>query len=222
MATSKKPRHPRTTDELRAASRHLAYEFDAWSAATWGVAQIAQQAAPTDFSAVLDRARLSMVGTALFQSFAIHARSLMHFGYPGAPVYPTDILAEDFVPNWGSVRPPMAPAFVELKKRVATIFAHLAYERVPLVAEQLTWRGPRSWKRSPRCSRLSFSTPVKRASIRNGSPNAATRSTGLQEFPRSAACLSSSPAGHCRSERPSPLPPRGRPRGSGPGARTAT
>ena len=123
----------RTNDELREASRHLSYEFHTFTVALRGVVVMQNP------SSIETLTLLTQAGTALFESLAIHARSLVHFAYPESPVYPNDILAEDYIPEWETVRPPMAPALSNVKGRVATEFAHLSYRRIPLTEGAMKW-----------------------------------------------------------------------------------
>ena len=127
-------RPTRANEELVEASRHLNYEFHTFTVALRGVIVMQQP------SSIETLTLLTQAGAALFESFAIHARSLMHFAYPAYPIYPNDILAEDYIPEWETVRPPMAPALSNVKGRVAAEFAHLSYRRIPLTEAAMKWQ----------------------------------------------------------------------------------
>ncbi len=95
------PRPQRSIDELRAGKAHLAHEFHAFSAAIAGIVSAHKQ--PPDLTSIT---LYAVGGKALFDSMAIHARSLIHFAYPEGQVHTDDILAEDYVPDWKGKRPP--------------------------------------------------------------------------------------------------------------------
>jgi len=54
-------------------------------------------------------------------------------------ISPDDVLAADYISDWERIRPPVVPAFANLKSRVGTEVAHLSYRRVPLTKEALRW-----------------------------------------------------------------------------------
>lgn len=102
-----KPRKTRTDEELRAASLHLAYEWDALTAALGGILKV-NDATASDLNTLTERLHLLTVWSAIYESFALHARSLMHFAYPDSPIFPEDVLALDYISEWETVRPPIA------------------------------------------------------------------------------------------------------------------
>jgi hypothetical protein len=124
----------RSTDELRAAAKHLAYEWQALTAAIVGI--LRSRRTPPDLASVT---LLTSAGTALIESAAIHTRSLLHFAYPTGAIHLDDVLAEDFVAAWPTIRPPWPAALDAIRGRVGTEFAHLSYRRIPLTEEAMQW-----------------------------------------------------------------------------------
>lgn len=130
----RKPRPKRSLEDLREAKAHVNFELSGFMSAIIGIANSMKQ--PPDFMTV----PLSTVRQALIDSMTIHARSLIHFAYPDGQVHTDDVLAEDFIPDWSSKRPPWPDALVDVRSRVATEVAHLSYRRIGLTEEEvLKW-----------------------------------------------------------------------------------
>ncbi|MBW1996727.1 MAG: hypothetical protein JRJ29_02045 [Deltaproteobacteria bacterium] len=121
-------RKKRTDDELRAASDHLWYEI-------WMLNSCTQLLA----SGINDR----VIKNALIESFAIHARQLLHFLYPDRyKVKEDDLVAYDFFPTedeWKNNRIDIwknLPS--DLTKRVGKEIAHITYFRQSVTDK--TWQ----------------------------------------------------------------------------------
>jgi hypothetical protein len=99
---------------------------------------------------LLDRAsaptspREQVVFNALVQSFAIHLRNLIMFLYPDR-VYPTDVLATDFVADLGAWQrnlPAISGTLKDAKTRAHKEVAHLSTERIAGTPPDKAWDGP--------------------------------------------------------------------------------
>jgi hypothetical protein len=117
----------RSLEELRAAKAHIVFESQCFMGALGGLLEANKQ--PPDIGMTLAVLRFRQ---ALVDSMVIHARALIHFAYPEAPIFPDDILAQDFIPDWDNKRPAWPVALDSWRRRVGTEVAHLSYKRLPL------------------------------------------------------------------------------------------
>src|SRR5688572_13729148 len=76
---------------------------------------------------------------ALLESFTIHIRALLAFLYDDQP-HRNDVIADDFVSDWSSQRPPMPKALEKAHRRVGKEIAHLTYDRLSLTQEAKRWQ----------------------------------------------------------------------------------
>jgi hypothetical protein len=118
-------RQKRLAEELIAASRHLDYELR----------MLEETALKLSTRGCGDH----VTTNAILESFAMHARSIIWFLYPQKQRYPTDVLAEDYVPTWPQIRPRMPKTLVPLAARVNKSVAHLSYDRNDIVDEAKSW-----------------------------------------------------------------------------------
>lgn len=133
--TAPRPLRPRRSDEeLRAASKHLVFEFGM-------LQQTCESARVEDV-----RARKN----AFLESFAIHARNLLDFFYsPDGPrkyPQPDDVIAEDFfdvASDWHNERPTKSDILASLHRRVNKEVAHLTYERLKNMTVGPSWPNSR-------------------------------------------------------------------------------
>jgi hypothetical protein len=119
------PRSQRSDDDLMRASEHLYYEIAMLVGTSNGLA-----------SGVAGE---SVLKNALLESFTLHARALLAFFYSDKP-RPDDVVAEDFIPDWPSMRPNEPTAFQALQIRVGKEIAHLTYERLSVTEAAKQWR----------------------------------------------------------------------------------
>jgi hypothetical protein len=111
--------------DLVAASEHLHYEMMMLIGTARGLA-----------SGVAGE---SVLNNALLESFTLHARALLAFLYADKP-RPDDVVAEDFVSDWVSKRPPETAPLARVHFRVGKEIAHLTYERLSVTEEARQWR----------------------------------------------------------------------------------
>ena len=109
--------------DLVAESEHLAYEI----AMLLGTAEELQTAPESDITK-----------NALLESFAIHARSLFAF-YFGGRRYCSDVIAQDYVDDWNTVRPGISPILNDVKSRTDKEIVHLTTERMPGIQLLKNW-----------------------------------------------------------------------------------
>ena len=64
----------------------------------------------------------------VLESFAVHARNLINYFYGGSGN--DDILANDFIPDWETIRPPITPVLSEAKSKANKQLSHLSYSRL--------------------------------------------------------------------------------------------
>ena len=125
MTKKKGNRKRRSAEELQRASDHLWYEV-------WMLNVCAKRL----IGGVHDQG----IKNAVIESFAIHARALIHFLDPKPRIYPKDVLAEDFFPtehDWNKNRLTMPSSLDLVRFRVGTEIAHLSYGRQAVVDK--TW-----------------------------------------------------------------------------------
>jgi hypothetical protein len=127
------PRAARSFDDLRAAKAHIVFESQCFMGALGGLLDANKQ--PPDIGVTLAVLRFRQ---ALVDSMVIHARALIHFAYPETPIFPDDILAKDFIPDWDSKRPVWPAALDSWRRRVGTEVAHLSYKRLPLSETEIS------------------------------------------------------------------------------------
>jgi hypothetical protein len=80
----------------------------------------------------------SILNNALLESFLLHARALLAFLYANTPRL-DDVVAEDFIPDWGSKRPTEPATLSQVHFRVGKELAHLTYQRLSVTAEAKMW-----------------------------------------------------------------------------------
>lgn len=120
-------RKTRTDDELRAALKHLNYEINMLQDT---IKFLGKENIPTP------------VEYALLESFAIHARVLIHFLYPSGKIDKDDVLAWDFFQRMGGKPqdwPDEPVSFKTARTRVNKEIAHLTYHRQRVKPEDKGW-----------------------------------------------------------------------------------
>jgi hypothetical protein len=96
------------------------------------------------FDQMAKAANLGLVGSdspafaAFMEAFAMHARVLFEFLWAKSP-RPDDVVAEDYVSDWGEVRPPVPPALEKIREKVGKQLAHLTYTRQSTPEELRGW-----------------------------------------------------------------------------------
>jgi hypothetical protein len=126
-------RKTRTDDELRRASDHLSYEMNMLQTLALGMAfGFAGQKSP--------------INNAFLESFGIHARALICFFYAEKP-QDDDIIAEDFVSEWRTVRPSITQVLEMARKHANKDIAHLSYDRLKVIPEEKPWDFPSIWNK---------------------------------------------------------------------------
>ena len=88
---------------------------------------------------------LRVIRVALFESFIIHARTLLDclYAQTSPPPKPDDIIAEDYFNDstiWDKRRPPKTPLLTTVHKRAGKEVVHLTYARLTVVPDQKGWR----------------------------------------------------------------------------------
>jgi len=76
---------------------------------------------------------------ALLESMLLHTRVLLDFFYGNR--CKDDIIAQDFVPNWNNLRPPLGPYLADdsQHERLNKALAHLTLKRIDYDAGQKSW-----------------------------------------------------------------------------------
>jgi hypothetical protein len=75
---------------------------------------------------------------ALLESFVIHTRNLIEFFY-GKIKKGDEILAEQFVPTWPTVRTKQTALLEDAQNRAHVHIAHLTYKRLEVINEDNPW-----------------------------------------------------------------------------------
>ena len=88
----------------------------------------------------------STLENVLLESFAAHARTLLHCFYPPAPgkgqLLDDDVIAKDFFDEpsaWEAVCPPLPAELVAIRERVNKELAHLTYTRIGITERDKVW-----------------------------------------------------------------------------------
>lgn len=134
MASSPSPvRTPGRSDEdLRVAAKHVGYEMRMLFNAS-----IALQMLRFDLSRVADLT----IQNALVESFAVHARAVLHFFYPVNP-HKDDVIAEHFFTDqslWVKHRPPLTPTLENVRDKANIQVAHISYRRTEFTGDKKLW-----------------------------------------------------------------------------------
>jgi hypothetical protein len=118
-------RPPRTDAELVAVSEHLHYEITMF----FGTAN----------ALAIGLCAQGLLANVFIESFTLHARALLAFFYSDKP-REDDVVAEDYVTDWGSKRPVESPSLHTVHTRVGKEVAHLTYARLWVAQEAKRWR----------------------------------------------------------------------------------
>ncbi len=125
-----KQRTPRTDAECLAMADHLAYEVE----------MLAMAGIEASWPVVDDEGKLRRnLG---IESFALHARALLHVFCPEGRIADDDVLATDFRPDPSKWPQSPGSALDTLRQRTGKQIAHLTWERLKLTAEERAWKVP--------------------------------------------------------------------------------
>ena len=119
-------RPPRTDEELKRSSKHLLYEVGM-------LMDLAHQLV----SGKLEKG--STLHNASVEAFVIHVRNVMDFLYPPKSLKPDDVVAEDFLLGWESIRPDITATLDRARQRAGKEIAHLTYARLAVTPETKPW-----------------------------------------------------------------------------------
>ena len=121
-------RKQRTEEELKAALKHLIYEIEMLKG--------------TMKHLEAEKDNKGVIYYALIESFAVHARALMHFLYPAGQIKEGDVIAKDFFRSTECL--PLdclnePEGCFEARQRVNKEIAHLTYDRQLVASEEKKW-----------------------------------------------------------------------------------
>jgi len=113
--------------ELRAASKHLYYEYTMMK----------------EISSSISKREMKKrwLNNAALEAFIIHVRALIDFLFNDKP-YEDDIIAQDFFISpelWNNVRPEIPDSLQKAKKRADKEMAHLTYARLDVSPQAKLW-----------------------------------------------------------------------------------
>lgn len=124
----------RNPDQLRAASKHICWGMRAFSARLEYVLQLFHRFPNKDIGGV---------GSAITDSFLLHARRMIEFFYcTSNDVFPDDILAEDFFTTyqvWRNIRPAYPPILDQAKSKLSKLLVHFTYQVTDYSSGKMTW-----------------------------------------------------------------------------------
>ena len=124
MAKKIRNRVPPTIDLIAYAQEHLVYEAGMFVQARETLNHTAPKTFPMN---------------AMVEVCVLHLRNLVDFFYPTQNVKDDDVIAADYVVDWGSACPVLSAVLEEARKRAHKEMAHLTTSRISCCIPKKAW-----------------------------------------------------------------------------------